>query len=182
MAQGKKSFIAYCDWMETFESLPDDKAGQLVKHLFRYVNDMNPKTDDLLINAVFVNIKQTLKRDLDKWDKFIEKQKINGAKGGRPKKAKKPKPNFKNPNKPKKADNVSVSVNVNDNIPIYIDFEKFVLEKEPLINKTALKHKYDAWIENGWKDGNNKPIKNWKTKILNTLPYIAKQEQKRIMP
>ncbi len=32
--------------------------------------------------------------------------------------------------------------------------------------------KYQAWIEDGWKDGNGKKIKNWKTKIRNTLPYL----------
>lgn len=68
MAENKKSFTAYCDWKETFDSLPDDKAGQLIKHLFAYVNDENPQTDDILINAVFAQIKQTLKRDLKKWE------------------------------------------------------------------------------------------------------------------
>jgi hypothetical protein len=27
-------------------------------------------------------------------------------------------------------------------------------------------------VANGWKDGNNKKIVNWKSKILNTLPFI----------
>jgi hypothetical protein len=67
MAENKKSFTAYCDWNTTFNSLPDDKAGQLIKHLLSYVNDENPVTDDLLINAVFASIKATLKRDLVKW-------------------------------------------------------------------------------------------------------------------
>jgi hypothetical protein len=75
MAENKKSFTAYCDWNNTFNSLPDDKAGQLVKHLFAYVNDENPETDDLLINAVFANIKATLKRDLVKWKEKSEKNK-----------------------------------------------------------------------------------------------------------
>lgn len=68
MAEGKKSFMFYCDWKDTFDALPDDKAGQLVKHLLSYVNDENPETDDILINAVFANIKATLKRDLKKWE------------------------------------------------------------------------------------------------------------------
>ena len=29
-----------------------------------------------------------------------------------------------------------------------------------------------AWVENGWKDGNDKQIKNWKTKLTNTIPYL----------
>lgn len=75
MAENKKSFTAYCDWNTTFNSLPDDKAGQLIKHLFAYVNDENPITDDLLINAVFANIKATLKRDLIKWKEKSDKNK-----------------------------------------------------------------------------------------------------------
>jgi hypothetical protein len=77
MAEGKKSFTAYCDWKETFESLPDDKAGQLIKHIFQYVNDENPETDDLLIKAVFAQIKATLKRDLKKWEQKREKNREN---------------------------------------------------------------------------------------------------------
>ena len=77
MAENKKSFTAYCDWNSTFNSLPDEKAGQLIKHLLAYVNDENPSTDDLLINAVFASIKATLKRDLVKWNKQSGKNKEN---------------------------------------------------------------------------------------------------------
>ena len=67
MSTEKKSFIAYCDWKETFDALPDEKAGKLIKHIFSYVNDENPSCDDILINAVFAGIKTTLKRDLKKY-------------------------------------------------------------------------------------------------------------------
>jgi len=82
MAEGKKSFIAYTDWKETFDSLPDDKAGQLIKHLFAYVSDENPQTDDILINAVFANIKQQLKRDLKKWESTSSQRTEIGRLGG----------------------------------------------------------------------------------------------------
>jgi len=68
MAKNKKSFIAYTDWKDTFDALPDDKAGKLIKFIYAYANDENPKTDDVLINAVFANIKNALKRDLEKWE------------------------------------------------------------------------------------------------------------------
>lgn len=80
MAKDKKSFTAYCDWIETFNSLPDEKAGQLIKHLLAYVNDEDPKTDDILINAVFAQIKATLKRDLKKWELKREKNRENARK------------------------------------------------------------------------------------------------------
>lgn len=80
MAQGKASFMFYCDWKETFDALPNEKAGELLKHILAYVNDENPKTDDLLINAVFANIKATLKRDLKKWERKSEQNKLNALK------------------------------------------------------------------------------------------------------
>lgn len=115
MAENKKSFIAYCDWQETFEELSDEEAGKLVKHLFNYVNDKNPEASDKLTKMCFIPIKQSLKRDLKKYENYIEKQKINGSKGGRPKKAKETEKTQAFLEKPKKADSVSVSGNVNDN-------------------------------------------------------------------
>lgn len=32
--------------------------------------------------------------------------------------------------------------------------------------------KYENWVENGWKDGNGSKIKNWKTKLKNTIPFL----------
>jgi uncharacterized phage protein (TIGR02220 family) len=118
MAENKNSFIFYCDWKKTFKVLPDKKAGQLIKHLLDYVTDENPETDDLLITAVFENIKSTLKRDLIKYRQFIKKQQHNGSLGGRPKnpkEPKEPKPFSENPSKPKKADSVSVNDTVINN-------------------------------------------------------------------
>lgn len=41
----------------------------------------------------------------------------------------------------------------------------------------SIKLKYKSWTENGWKDGNDKKINNWKTKILNTIPYLNGTKQ-----
>ena len=68
MAQDKKGFILYADQKELFDQLPNDKAGELIKHVFSYVNDENPQTDDLLLKLAFTPIKQQLKRDLKKFE------------------------------------------------------------------------------------------------------------------
>ncbi len=57
-------------------------------------------------------------------------------------------------------------------IPDYSEFKIYALEKKPNVNQNQLKLKYEAWKENGWKNGNNKKIKNWKSNLLNTLPYL----------
>lgn len=116
--EGKNKIVVYADWIGTFEALTDEEAGQLIKHFFRYVNDLNPQPPNRIIELVFEPIKQTLKRDLKTWQQQRDKNIENGKKGGRPKKSeenqKEPKkPNWLN-NNPKKGVNVNVSVNVKD--------------------------------------------------------------------
>ena len=82
MAKDKKAFILYADQREIFEDLPDDYAGKLVKHIFKYINDENPETDDLLLKIAFNPIKAQLKRDLKKYEaKSVIRSEI-GRKGG----------------------------------------------------------------------------------------------------
>ncbi len=78
MAQGKKSFLLYCDLIGTFEELTDDEAGKLIKHVLRYVNDMNPDAPDRLTKITFEPIKQALKRDLVKYEQIREKKRFAG--------------------------------------------------------------------------------------------------------
>lgn len=120
MAKDKKSFVAYCDWLESFEELTDEEAGRLAKHLFRYVNDLNPEPPDKITKMCFIPIKQSLKRDLVKYEERAERARLNGAKGGRPKTQK----TQSVISEPKKPDSGSVSVNDND-ISIGRDFDTF---------------------------------------------------------
>jgi hypothetical protein len=104
MAKDKKSFVAYCDWLESFEELTDEEAGKLAKHLFRYVNDLNPEPPDKITKMCFIPIKQSLKRDLVKYEERADRARENGAKGGRPKTQK----TQSVISEPKKPDSVSV--------------------------------------------------------------------------
>ena len=119
MAEDKKKVIVYADWITKFEALEDAEAGKLIKHFFRYINDLNPKYPDRITEISFIDIQNTLKRDLIKWEKRAEKSRENGMSGGRPKNLIKPKETNQvilEPTKPVN-DSVSdsVSVNVKDN-------------------------------------------------------------------
>lgn len=120
MAENKNSFLLYTDTYHTVEHLSDEQAGQLFKHILSYVNDKNPKSDNPIINIAFEPIKQSLKRDLKKYEARAERSRKNGSNGGRPPKEKPKKPSGlkQNPDKPKKpdsdSDNVSVNVSVSD--------------------------------------------------------------------
>jgi len=185
MAQGKKSFIAYTDWKDTFDALPDDKAGVLIKFIYAYVNDEHPKTDDVLIKAVFANIKHTLKRDLKKWE-IQQKQRIDAAKKSvdvRKRNKDIANERLTSANQTL-TDSVNVSVNdtvngkVNKQIPTYQEFKDYSLKNSKDIDLEKLELKYKSWVANNWNDGNNKPIKNWKSKILNTIPFLKLEKSK----
>jgi len=57
-------------------------------------------------------------------------------------------------------------------IPSFNDFKTYALDNKKDIDLQSLELKYKSWVENNWKDGNNKKIINWKSKLLNTLQYI----------
>lgn len=82
MAEGKKSFIIYCDLIHVVSKLPNEKAGELFKHILEYVNDKNPETDDLLLQILFEPIKLQMKRDLQKWEDESVKRSKSGQLGG----------------------------------------------------------------------------------------------------
>ena len=114
MAEGKKSFIAYSDWYGTFKALPDDIAGQLIKYIFSYVNDEEPQPhENYIVNALFEQVKATLKRDLNKWDKQREQRSEAGKKSAE---LRATKSNERSTVVNEKVRNPTVSVNVNDNV------------------------------------------------------------------
>jgi len=175
MASGKKSFVLYSDQRTVIDLLSDEQAGKLLKHIFSYVNDESPELKDLSLQLAFEPIKQQLKRDLQKWENQRKQRSEAGKKSAQSRKRNLTSVNEKKRNSTVNVnDNVNVTVNVTDiNIPAYEDFLKYAVSKKPKLNPDELKLKYESWVENNWKDGNDKPIKNWKTKILNTLPYIS---------
>lgn len=80
----KKSFILYCDTYEHIKCLPLDEKGRLLDAIFNY-SLHNEVEIDGMAGMAFSFIKAQMERDGQKYDKFLDKQKENGAKGGRPK-------------------------------------------------------------------------------------------------
>jgi len=160
MATDKKGFLLYADQKELFEQLPNDKAGELIKHIFRYVNDENPETDDIILKLAFTPIKQQLKRDLKKFEERADRSRENGKKGGRPKTQKTQQVNLK----PKKPDNDNVNDNVND-------------IKDTNVSKAfESKSKFLEWFNGGKKHytGSEGKTKDLKSTDLNNFNYLNK--------
>jgi hypothetical protein len=82
MAENKKSFLLYTDVYFTVKKLTDEQAGILFKHILSYVNDENPIIENIIIEIAFEPIKQSLKRDLVKYEEIVKKKITAGKLGG----------------------------------------------------------------------------------------------------
>ena len=207
MAQGKKSFVLYCDQRGVFDKLPDEVAGKLIKHIFSYVNDEHPATDDILITIAFEAIQAQLKRDLKKWEKRAEISRVNGLKGGRPKTPEEPEKTHWVKKEPRKPVNVNdnVTVNVNDNVIEHsssdeqrVSFNDFWDRYDHKVDKQKAQKKWnrlsksdqsaimehlDKYIPNTFKD--KYPTRRNPTTYLNNRTWeneviaLPKEEEKR---
>lgn len=135
MAEGKNTVVVYRDWIDKFEELEDDEAGRLIKHFFRFINDLNPEAPDRITKLSFIDIEKSLKRDLIKWDKKIEVRSIAGkASAEKRKQEKEIQQNSTNPTHvdfvEKNLTNPTDSVNVNVNDSVSVNVNDILLEKE----------------------------------------------------
>lgn len=60
-------------------------------------------------------------------------------------------------------------------IPTLEEFVAYGKEQAPNVETKAFEFKYKAWEANNWRDGFDNPVKNWKSKLLNTIPHLNKQ-------
>lgn len=101
----KKSFLIYIDSLDMLDDLSDDEAGKLFKAIKSHQKNEDFDLDSLT-RIAFAPFKAQFARDDEKYQSIVERNRINGLKGGRPKTQANPdKPsgligNPDNPNKP----------------------------------------------------------------------------------
>lgn len=201
MAENKRSFLLYTDVHHTVKKLSDDQAGKLFKHILSYVNDENPITNDVIIDLVFEPIKQSLKRDLRRYEEIIEKRSLAGKIGGvesgesrrKKKEAKEANALKRKQTKQRQANEAdSVSVSVSDSVNVIVKEEK--KEYAPFV--FMLKRDYDKLvIKNGecntkkfidklnnYKGSTGKKYKDDYLTILNWVVDEVLKENKLIKP
>jgi hypothetical protein len=191
--EGKKSFVLYVDLIEMVKELSIDKRGELFTIILEYVNDLAPEISDPLLRVAFTPIKQALKRDLKKWENIVDRNRENGAKGGRPPKEinkpdkpKKPNGLNGNPEEPKKPDSVKVNEKENEkeNETSKIGSTRFIqilkssdylqdLEQKGFIGQEVIRH-IDRFIENSPDKAftSEAHLKNTFLKFMNTKNRI----------
>lgn len=153
MAKDKKSFILYVDQKDLWNKLPDDVAGKLIKHIYAYVSDENPTSEDLIVNIAFEPIKQQLKRDL----KLFEEKRVKRSEAGMAG-ANKRWQTIANDSKrikpiAKIADNVNVNVNdiYNIDYQALLDFVNKTFGRNFKVITDKVKRAYKKLLKDGYK-------------------------------
>lgn len=174
----KNSFLIYLDYEEQFDLLSDEEIGILMRAIIKYEKTKEIPQLEGMAKMAFSFIKTQLDRDREKYNKKCEKNKENGARGGRPKKENE-KPNgfekseglFQEPKKPDN-DNEDEEDNDNENDfkektkkkfkkPTIEEIEEYCKQRN---NKIDPHHFYDYYQSNGWKVGKNS-MKDWQASI-----------------
>jgi hypothetical protein len=164
MATDKKSFLLYCDLIHTVEQLTDEQAGDLFKHILRYVNDQEPQTDNVITRIAFEPIKQSLKRDLQKYEDIRKRNQDNARKRWDATAS------SGIPNDTKNADSVSVSVSgsVTDKKEIKGFVKPTIEQLKEYMSEQGMNDIAENWLNhyeaNGWMVGKVK-MKDWKASV-----------------
>jgi hypothetical protein len=130
----KPSFLIHRDSLDVLDELTHEQGGRLFKAIRDFHNSENIELDtDLRI--AFVPFKNQFKRDIQKYEKTVERNRINGQKGGRPPKnptePNKPSGLNGNPTKAKKADSDNDSDNYSDTKEISQPEQSSLTRKNP---------------------------------------------------
>lgn len=150
MAKNKKTVVIYCDIIHSVEPLTDEEAGKLFKHYLRYINDLNPVPEDRLTALLFEPIKQSLKRDLKKWEETKSKKSDGGKKGMEKRWGNSKKDTITTDNIVIEKDNIvtknitPITVSVSDSVNVSVND----IEKENIINnKIAEILDSEIWLQ-----------------------------------
>lgn len=178
MAENKKGFVLYADQKCLFDALPSEKAGDLIKLIFAYINDEEPETDDLVLKIAFEPIKQQLKRDLKKYEEKKVQWSEAGKRSAEARKIKKRQRSLTDVES--RSTDSTVIVKVKDKVIEKESIKKsrfapptqeevFEYMKERGTESTEEASRFvDFYTSNGWKVGKN-PMKDWEAAVRNWL-------------
>lgn len=148
-------------------------------------NSSSNLLDELINLGILKHEKKHDKVQIDflniQYDLLSEKRKLRqaaGSKGGNAKAMLKQKSSYKDKDKDNNKDNEKEK-DAPPSLSEFLEYCKTITQFNFTEYEYSLKSKYQQWLDNGWKDGHDKKIKNWKTKIQNTYPFLPKTQPQK---
>lgn len=112
----------YRDFIDVAKELDDEERGRLFLAIMQYANGEEVPPLKGAEKIAFVVLRSQIDRDDAAHDEYIEKQRENGKRGGRPKKGKLENKNPKNPTlKKQNPKNLDIDIDIDTDIDIDID-------------------------------------------------------------
>ena len=94
----RDTFIFYRDWLNALNDMPDNIQLEVYQSIAKYALDGTLTELSPLAKIAFSFVKTQIDRDIDKYNKVVERNRTNGKSGGRkPKEPKRTQANPKNP-------------------------------------------------------------------------------------
>lgn len=177
----KKSFVLYTDNQDIFEALSDEEAGQLIKAFFVYAASGEVPEMDRALALLFLSFKGQFDRNNEKYSSVVTRNKANGKKGGRPKKALGKNETQKTQSdklKPKKADTDSDNDSDTDNdtlrayalsaslkflTPTLEEIKAYCKERNNTVDPQKF---FDYFTASDWVDSKGNKVRSWKQKVI----------------
>jgi len=173
----RDSMIIYRSFFEAIKELPKTNQAEVWNAVYEL--GLNGKYVELngISKTIFTLIAPQIEANYKKF--------VNGSKPKTKQIESKPEAKEKQ-TRSKTEGNVNVNVNVNDNVNVIPSCEEFIayaVSNVSDINTEEVRLKYESWKVNNWctnVKGKEKPIKNWKSTLLNTLPYLSRTKPEEL--
>lgn len=166
----RESMLIYRSFVEAIKELPKGNQAEVWNAVFEFGLNENEVELNGISKTIFTLIKPQIEANIKRYKNGTKpktKQKESKTEAKPKQEVSKSEANVN--------DNVNVNVNVNNNIPNWVEFLAYAQSKKPNVDKDELLLKYESWVENDWctnSKGKQHKIKNWRSTLLNTLPYI----------
>ena len=162
----RDSMIIYRSFYEAIKELPKENQAEVWGAIYELGLNGNLQELTGISKTIFTLIAPQLEANFKKF--------VNGSKPKTKQNESKSEAKLKQ-NESKSEANVNVNDNVN--VPPLEEFIAYSVSKVPNIDKEQVRLKYESWLVNDWSTnskGKKTKIKNWKSTLLNTLPYISR--------
>lgn len=178
----RKAFNFYRSYWETAKKLEgEDRLKFYDALLEKQFLNKDPKLEGLS-DLVYTSQRHSIESQVSGYLSKIQSLKENppqGGRGGGGKGAEEP-PSQQEKEKGKEEVKEQGKVKEKKNLPSLSEFLNYAkdkaYEKNLSLDETKVELKYESWIENKWRTGKDKKINNWKSTLLNTLPYLQKEK------